>query len=50
MLHFLDFEVFKYNWLVVIADPAREVVIKIWVCPWQNNWCTGGASDPVLSY
>ena len=20
------------------------------LCPWQNNWCTGGASDPVLSY
>ena len=20
------------------------------LCPWQNNWCTGGASNPVLSY
>ena len=20
------------------------------LCPWQDNWCTGGASDPVLSY
>ena len=20
------------------------------LCPWQNNWCTGGTSDPVLSY
>ena len=20
------------------------------LCSWQNNWCTGGASDPVLSY
>ena len=20
------------------------------LCPWQNNWCTGGTFDPVLSY
>lgn len=33
MLHFLDFEVFKYNWLVVIADPARQEVIRIWDDP-----------------
>lgn len=33
MIHFLDFEVFKYNWFVAIADPVREVVVKIWDDP-----------------
>lgn len=33
MLHFIDFEVFKYNWLVVIADPARQTVTEIWDDP-----------------
>lgn len=30
MIHFIDFEVFKYNWLAVIADPSRRQVKIIW--------------------
>ena len=33
MIHFLDFEVFKYNWLVVIADPSRQALKVIWDDP-----------------
>ena len=33
MIHFIDFEVFKHNWLAVIADPARENLAIIWDDP-----------------
>lgn len=33
MIHFIDFEVFEYNWLAVIIDPAREKIHKIWDNP-----------------
>ena len=33
MIHFIDFEVFKDNWLAVIADPSRENLTTIWDDP-----------------
>lgn len=27
---FYDFEVFKYNWLIVAIDPIKETITKIW--------------------
>ena len=33
MIHFIDFEVFKYNWLAIIADPSREKISVIWDDP-----------------
>lgn len=33
MIHFLDFEVFKYNWLAIIADPSRQALVAIWDDP-----------------
>lgn len=33
MIHFIDFEVLKYNWLAVIADPSRQSIKVIWDDP-----------------
>ena len=36
--------------LLVIGVNGAGKTTSTQLCPWQNNWCTGGASDPVLSY
>lgn len=30
MFQFYDFEVFKYNWLIIAVDPETHSVVKIW--------------------